>query len=80
MEVYEVDLKDQLTPSFADEETDTQRREMLVTYTKLFSDLTGAGIHPLTPRPVLKPFQPVSSTPHFLLPLFQRNVLPDVTS
>lgn len=75
-----MDLKDQLTPSFADEETETQRREMLVTYTKLFSDLTAAGIHLLTPRPVFKPFQPVSSIPYFLLPLFQRNVLPDVTS
>ena len=74
-----MDLKDQLPPSFAEEVTEAQRSEMFDTYTKLFSDLTGPGIQPLTPRPALhKTVEPFQS--YFLLPLFKRNVLPDAAS
>lgn len=70
----------QLTPSFKEEETEAQRSEMLVTYAKLSSDLTGPGVQPLTPSPALSTIQVNPSSPRFLLPLFKSNVLSDGAS
>lgn len=79
-----MDLKNQLMPSFAEEETEAQRREMLTTYTQLFHGLMGPGIQYLTPSSVLstKELSPSSRfLPfHIFSSLFLKDVLPDVAS